>query len=225
VFDGFERPRFFRWRLRREGVRDRERLERELPAFSGLKARIARHERELERDWLEYVGEVSRAEISCTLGGAALWAAIAEVRKPRAILDLGSGFSSFVFRKSGARVKSVDDQPAWLERTRAFLAAKRLPVEELCALDQLGAADRGAYDLVFYDLGSMETRERHLETALAAAAPAGWIVLDDCHKARFWKQVESARSVARFRLYSLRDYAVDIWGRFSVLLVSGSRTP
>ena len=214
---GVERPRLFRFQLRREGARDRERLERERPPFADLAARVLRWERELESAWTDYTTYVSRAEISCTLGGAALLAALAEVIDPRTILDLGSGFSSYVFRAGGHGTKSVDDDPAWLDRTRSFLASREMTADELAALPALGEGDRGAYDLVFYDLGSMLTRERHLELAFACAKPGAAIVLDDCHKARYWKHAEVALAAHASAHYSLRSYACDIWGRFSVL--------
>jgi predicted O-methyltransferase YrrM len=216
---GIERSRFFRFQLRREGARDRLRLERDRPELAGLGANMLRFERELESAWMDYVENVSRAEISCTLGGAALLAAIAEAIGAKTILDLGSGFSSYVFRCSPARVKSVDDDPRWLENTRAFLVKRSARAEELVTLDALGAADQHAFDLVFYDLGSMSTRERYLELALSAARPGGLVVLDDCHKARYWRRAKEVLAARASAQYSLRSYACDIWGRFAVLAI------
>ena len=53
-------------------------------------------------------------------------------QRPRIILDLGSGFSSAVFRLYMAQqnvqttVYSVDDDPLWLNKTRDSLKANNL---------------------------------------------------------------------------------------------------
>ena len=54
---------------------------------------------------------------------------------PAAVLDLGSGFSSFVLRSyddgGGARVTSVDDSETWLARTAQFLESRGVPTDQL----------------------------------------------------------------------------------------------
>jgi hypothetical protein len=64
----------------------------------------------------------------------------------------------------------------------------------------------------------MLAREQHLERALDSAAPTGLVVLDDCHKARYWRYVQAVLAKRSCAQYSLRAYAVDIWGRFAVLI-------
>src|SRR6266700_671195 len=72
--------------------------------------------------YADYTANVSPAPITIALELAIFLRVVCEQLQPRAILDLGSGFSSYAFRASpvASAVYSVDDSRAWLEETRAF---------------------------------------------------------------------------------------------------------
>jgi predicted O-methyltransferase YrrM len=104
------------------------------------------------------------------------------------ILELGSGFSSAALRSVGdLRLVTVDDDLAWLEETGRFLDREGLPRGVLTT-----DLPRAAFGLVFYDMGNMQTRHRHLEYAVARVARAGYIVLDDVHFEAYGRAAERA---------------------------------
>jgi hypothetical protein len=89
------------------------------------------------------------------------------------LLDLGSGFSSYVLRAYAAGVPgavgwSVDDDPAWLEKTRAFLVSEGLSTEHPVCRIRLSGSVR--LILAFLDHASAAspvkaTPKKHLKAA------------------------------------------------------------
>lgn len=72
-----------------------------------------------------YIAHVSKADMAMSLELAALVYALCVKKELKNLLDLGSGFSSFVYRlyastHSGVRVVSVDDDSQWLENQDVF---------------------------------------------------------------------------------------------------------
>ncbi len=140
-------------------------------------------------DWraehARYVKEVSIPEMAPSLAFCdQLWR-LMEGRKPATILDLGSGFTSYLTRlwamgETGVEVVSVDDNEEWLEKTHRYLLQRDLDGGQLILWDALPTAlqDR-RFDLVVYDLGVWGTRIRKMREALNHVAPGGVMLLDD----------------------------------------------
>jgi len=147
-------------------------------------------------------------------------------RRPRRILDLGSGFSSALFRlyregsDPGVEIVSVDDSPQWLDVTRAFLVSAGLPAEGLLTWPELLAREAGTFDLVLHDLGNLRTRADVLPDVVRFCRPGGLVVLDDVHSQFYRSSVRRflRRSQAKPRVYSLRRLTLDRWGRYAMLL-------
>src|SRR5262249_34193548 len=81
----------------------------------------------LHQAYTDFIQRISTPDMAISIRTGAFLRILCEQVQPASILDLGSGFSSFVLRSfaatCGATVWTVDDDPAWLERTRAFLTA------------------------------------------------------------------------------------------------------
>jgi predicted O-methyltransferase YrrM len=170
--------------------------------------------------YIDYVFTVSSAEHAISLPLAAFLLTACETLEPGAVLDLGSGFSSYVLRRYAAartpkaRAVSVDDDRAWLAKTAAFLAAAELPREELVHWSEFAGAD-GAFDLVFYDLGTWAQRLDAVSTALRAGKPGALIVLDDLHVPAYREAVERELVAAALTPYDLSPFTIDEFGRYS----------
>lgn len=153
-------------------------------------------QQELAAEHAEYVASVSTASMAASLETATLLWRLCDAVKPTRLLDTGSGFSSFVLRRWAgeqeyAAVWSVDDDAQWLERTRAFLASRKLTDRGLMTWEAFAAQDNGPFDLVFHDMGTMATRIHSLPAVLRRVTPdTGVIVLDDTHNRKY---VEAAR--------------------------------
>lgn len=135
-----------------------------------------------------------------------------------ACLDLGSGFSSFALRSSGARAVTVDHDTHWLERTGRFLDRNRVPRGVMLRnIEHL----RAQYSVVFYDFGDMKARIESLSRAYDRVEPGGYIVVDDMHVGGLRKAAFGIRDKYSLRPVSydeIRELTLDEYGRWSTIM-------
>jgi predicted O-methyltransferase YrrM len=172
------------------------------------------------RDYCARVGHPVHAA-SLELVGVLL--GLVDATAPRRVVDLGSGFTSFVLRDharaSGIEVHSVDDSAAWLDRTRGYLREKGVSDGNLHHwpdFQRLGM--RGGFGLVLHDMGFMDVRLKTLEQVLDLAAPGGWVVLDDMHKAEYRAAALAVLERRRLEHWSLKALTRDRLTRYAYLV-------
>jgi predicted O-methyltransferase YrrM len=200
---------------------DLRRLRRNVPGFTSVEAELADARDTLSEPWQAYVQAISPDWMAASVEVCALLLALARLRRPSRILDLGSGFSSYAMRTYAlgtggqCRVVSVDDDADWLEKTRRALQARGVPADDLYTWESFRAARHEPFGLVFHDLGDMAVRAATLPAALALVAANGVIVLDDMHKDKegYPGAARRACAAAGFDLYSLETLTTDRFGR------------
>jgi len=178
----------------------------------------------------QYVQRVSAADMAVSLRTASFLWAMCVGLEPKSILDLGSGFSSFVFRfyakSRSTNVWSVDDDPVWLARTRNYLATVDVPTDCLIVWNAF-LSTTATFELVFHDLGNMQSRGRTLRHALARTnCHCGVLVLDDVHKEEYQVPMRDALANCRCRYLDAKAFTLDGFGRYCgvVTAISGSRS-
>jgi predicted O-methyltransferase YrrM len=205
--------------------RDLARLERARPplapaddAWQELLAELASpHER--------YVAEVSDPVWAASLEASAFLLHLCRACRPRSVLELGSGFTSYVLRRHAAEaggqvsVLSLDHDPEWLAKTAAFLGAYDLPADGLSPLRSLRADER--FDLVFNDLFG-PLRDDATREALRRLAPGGIFVVDDADRPEHRSALFAAGRGLRF--HNVRRWTLDERGRWS-LVATGTARP
>jgi predicted O-methyltransferase YrrM len=146
-------------------------------------------------------------------------------KKPKNILDLGSGFSSFVFRyykklNEKCNVTSVDTSVEWLEKTISFLEKNKLDTQNIYTFKQFKKLKniKHNYDFILYDLGPTSTRAENLEYVLELAKPNCPIVIDDLHNNNYKKDVIDIVSNSRKNLFFLNEETFDVYGRYAALV-------
>jgi predicted O-methyltransferase YrrM len=163
--------------------------------------------------WKDYTTFVSPMGHAASLETVAYLAHVNFKRKPKRILDLGSGISSAVLRMRGGDVSTIDTDTDWLNRTIAFLERHSLPMGGMRA----NREPDGLFDLIFLDIANGATREQWAEVAVDHLAPGGLIVFDDMqsesHAAVFAELCERNG----ITLYSLKHITNDAIGRWSAL--------
>jgi hypothetical protein len=171
--------------------------------------------------YINYISIVSSPVMSLSLETCVLLEVLCEWTRPARIWDLGSGFSSFVFRswaKSAAcacRVITIDDDSAWLEKTREFLISRKVPADDVYLWGDFDFSKECPADLILHDLGNMDTRRETLPWVLAAAGEETILVLDDMHKPPYREAVIDALSQCRCSCVPLRDETEDSFGRYT----------
>jgi predicted O-methyltransferase YrrM len=170
-----------------------------------------------------YCSEVSNRNWAASVQLSALLWHLCRTIDARSVLEFGSGFTTYVFRRYAAesshevRVLSADDDEAWLGKTSAFLDSAGAADGELVPLEELdGTIDGHRFDLVFNDVfGGI----RPATTALAArhTLPNGLLILDDANRAADRRSLLLAAKVHRLAAFDLRPWTQDEIGRWALL--------
>lgn len=173
----------------------------------------------------DYVDRVSRADMAASLELGAFLCAACKSKKPRRLLDLGSGFSSFVLRSyatlnPGVTTVSVDDDGAWLQKTAQFLAHQGLETENLVLLQDFLDARQDPFDLILHDLNFVEVRINYVEAVLDRLAPGGIVIFDDVHKRDYLHPLLKLLSRRPGSCYSLQPVTSDLFGRYALAYVA-----
>jgi predicted O-methyltransferase YrrM len=210
-----------RWSLLRSQRRDAKRMCGLFPAFQNYGALRRRHEGTIKAAYEIYLREISTEDMAASLKASSFLYSLASIGRPSRILDLGSGFSSFVFRlyakgnDRGTDVFSVDDNRAWLMKTRSFLVGQGMDGMNLFHWQEFRRSNPGTFDLIFHDLGSMELRAESLPEVLLLCRPGGMVILDDMHSESYRPLALKIVEEAGFHLFSVRKYTLDKFGRFA----------
>ena len=168
-----------------------------------------------------YLGEISTEDMAASLKASSFLYILASIKRPSRVLDLGSGFSSYVFRlfskdiHHGVEIFSVDDNREWLEKTRSFLDSQAMNTRNFFHWQEFRQLKQTGFDLIFHDLGSMELRAETLPEVLALCRSDGMIVLDDMHSESYRPLAPKIVRDAGFHLFSVRKFTLDKFGRFS----------
>ena len=193
---------------------------------------LARAKYQLLPAWSDYVAEVSTVDWAVSLETASYLLWLIRRLKPTSLLDTGSGFSSYVFRRyqreeqeSRVAVVSVDDSPEWLEATRTFLKNHQLSTDGVMSVVEFERLTDASFDFVFHDIASKELRVAMLPALLATARPEAPIVVDDGQSQQVREGVRDAVRGTDRRYYSLRLYTLDEIERFALLLSPRAAAP
>jgi predicted O-methyltransferase YrrM len=157
-----------------------------------------------------YVSAISRSDMAISLELSNFMYSLCVLGNAKKILDMGSGFSSYVLRtyageKSGSTVWSVDDDTEWLDRTREYLAGFRINTDNLLPLDKFLQTEERDFDFILLDLNYVEVRKEYIGVVIERCAPGGIIVFDDVHKREYMAEVLRQTSGRELALYSLTD--------------------
>lgn len=180
----------------------------------------------LSSKYREYISQVSSDAAAISLPLAELLFYVCHETKPTSILDLGSGFSSYVFRlhqKSNdpsCLVYSVDTDQDWLVETKKFCERSGLSTSCLLPWPAFLKEPVRKFDLILHDLGGngMEFRAETLASVLERCHPQTLIFLDDMHKPHYRQAVELRLKKAQAKVYDLKPYTYDRYERYSWLV-------
>ena len=180
---------------------------------------------ELKAHYREYTNRVSSDSMAISYELACLLWTLCEATEPRRILDMGSGFSSFVFRRyqltAGLRpeVWSVDEDGSWLDKTGDYLGSHGLSNDNLYTWDEFRKMEPGSFDLISHDLGYMEDRPQVFEGLLGLRQPDGLIVIDDIQKPQYREGIaEKLRQHDSVEGFYLRRLTLDKHLRYAMLV-------
>lgn len=173
----------------------------------------------------EYTRLVSDPGWAVSLETSAMLFHLADQLNPTMMVDLGSGFSSFVLRlwastHSSCGVLSVDTDPAWLTKTRDHLHSRGLSAGNLRDWDTFRPFGVAA-NLVFHDLASGALRESAMPVAVASCAPGGVVVFDDMQHEGHREAALRVMEANDMYVLDLKQWTMDSIGRYAIAGVRG----
>jgi len=185
---------------------------------------IEQNKQKLKLYYEQYVKEVSRADMAASLELAAFMYTLCQVNRYTKLLDMGSGLSSFVFRlyakeNPEATVFSIDDDTAWLEKTKDYLRQHQLGVENIFTLNQFLKSKEEGFDCILHDLNFVEVRINYIEHIMRIAKPKGLVILDDVHKPDYLLSILIKLQKLNVKMYDLKPMTFDSYGRYSLALM------
>jgi len=163
-------------------------------------------------DFLRGRGDPHRQAMSAMGWEAGVWleAQLPEWN-PRTILDLGSGWSSVIFRRYSARVVTLDQYDTYLTLTRNDCSRFGLPTDDMFLLDGYRTTER--FDLICLDLAGTDHRVRMAAQVDAWLAEGGRIVLDDWHMEHYRPAMTTALEELGYTITVIPE-STDQFGRF-----------
>jgi predicted O-methyltransferase YrrM len=108
-------------------------------------------------------------------------------KKPKNILDLGSGISTVMFSLiskniNSSKIQTYDDDESWLKKTEEFVKSKNLPTHKMGLWSEFKNSNKETFDFIFYDLGRIPVRLENMSYAFSLLNKGGTIIVDDIHK-------------------------------------------
>ncbi len=185
---------------------------------------ISKAAQKLKPYYEQYITHVSRADMAMSLELAAFVFALCVKKGYKNLLDLGSGFSSFVYRlyaseQVGVQVLSVDDDAQWLEKTKSYLRKHGLPDAGMLTLDQFLQQPITKFDCVLHDLNFVEVRINYVQHVLDATANSGVLILDDVHKPDYLYLVLDMLKQKSISVYDLKPVTLDSYNRYALAVL------
>jgi predicted O-methyltransferase YrrM len=181
---------------------------------------IEENTKKLKPYYSEYVNHISSPEMAASMELAGFMYTLCKANQYKKVLDLGSGLSSFIFRlyakeTLGVEVYSVDDDAAWLTKTRGYLEQHHLDTNNMFTLQQFVDLKESGFDCILHDLNFVEVRIQYVDFVFRSAKKNGLIIMDDVHKMDYRFALLKKLKSLEASCFTLRDMTKDNFGRFA----------
>ncbi|MGM0588335.1 MAG: hypothetical protein ACQETE_07980 [Bacteroidota bacterium] len=178
---------------------------------------------DLWKDYQEYISTVSTPDMAVSMEAVTFVINLVNSQKCESVLDLGTGFSSFAFRKSfrsrSIKIDSFDDNREWLQKSIDFSDIKGVGKKNFFHFDDFEQKALAEYDLVFHDLGRMDVRKKSLNNIINHAKKgSGYLFLDDMHKKDYANHVDQIMRNINYSSIDVKSYTIDSYGRYAKLI-------
>lgn len=177
----------------------------------------------LQEYYTQYIENTSTKDMAISWELAKWMYTLCANQEVKKILDLGSGFSSVTFRlykklEKGIRVYSVDDNKRWVDKTIGFLKNRDLDTTNVLEYKNIQKIKRSVeFDLIFYDLGTMDTRRAEFRNVVEKYLKHKSILIaDDLHNNSYKCVLEGVARELGLQVYDLSEVTKDLYGRYSV---------
>ncbi len=171
-----------------------------------------------------YVDTVSERDVASSLETSVMLMVLCKALSADTVMDLGSGFSSYVFRyykqkyNPGLGVYSIDTDSYWLDMSRKFSGLHDLSPEGYMLWDD-NTRIHDKCDLIFLDIQDYPRRQGYLPKVRERFChPGTAVLLDDMHWPRYSAAIYETLSGRDYVHLNLKAQTLDQYGRFANLI-------
>ncbi|MBI2258839.1 MAG: methyltransferase domain-containing protein [Flavobacteriia bacterium] len=182
--------------------------------------------KKIEQKHKIYIKTISSPEMAMSFELAKFIFSYCLIKKPKKVADLGSGFSSFLFRfykkevNNELEIYSIDDSADWLIKTKDYLIENGLNIDNLITLtDFIDLKLKNEFDVVLLDLNFVEVRKNYIGFSFDLLKENGFLIIDDVHKVEFLRDVKAFFSSNSRKLINLKKQTYDNFLRFSTGII------
>jgi hypothetical protein len=197
----------------------------QIPSYFELINKNKKIIEELKNTHNKYIAEISSPDMAISFELAQYLFIHCIHFKPNKIIDLGSGFSSFIFlsykslMNPDCNIISIDDDTNWLNKTKVFLMENKLPVDNLFSLNEVKEELIQDADLIFYDLNFVQKRMILFDYFFKNLSKNGILICDDAHKIEYLRFLKIKSQEYKSGLFHLKHYTLDTFERFSIFII------
>jgi len=200
-------------------VKSFDELQRAL-SLDQFNAAVEKSRKRLGPYYSDYVQNVSSPEMAASLELAAFMYTLCKIKQYKNLLDTGSGLSSFVFRlyaseTPGVTVTSIDDDAAWLDKTKQYLQRHQLGVENMYTVQEFVDTAVSGFDCILHDMNFVEVRINYVELVVQRLAQSGVIIMDDVHKPDYRFALLKKLQNMNVDCYTVKSETFDSYGRYA----------
>lgn len=177
-------------------------------------------------EYVYYITNVSNDKMAVSLETINLLCKLCLFKKPKLVLDLGSGFSTYVIHKLKQlynleyNIISVDDSYKWLDKTKDYLDLMGIKDPKIFYIDDFLNQPIKKFDMIFYDLSDMKTRQRLFKIFYDKyKLKDGIVLLDDIHKLRYKSFINLFSITHSVEFISFEKETIDSYERYSGVLL------
>lgn len=172
-----------------------------------------KYEKEIKPYYDKYISEVSEKGWAISFETSLIIYHLLVTNNFKRVLDLGSGFTSFLLRKysNADIIESIDDDMIWISKTRQYLLDNNVTTD---GLNHVNSFDfDGVYDFIILDIG-LNYRESMVEDVVKHG---NVVLFDDMHGVPSYVQ-KVKDSIKGLKEHDIKKFTLDEFGRFATVI-------
>lgn len=179
------------------------------------------YKNEIKKAYNKYIATVSVDYMAASFECCVFLMVLYDVIKPKMVLDLGSGMSSYALRyfqknyHEDSCVWSIDSNKEWLNKSKMFVEEFKLNIDNFKTWDGI-VNDTTKFDLIFFDIDNNKKRINYIPTVLDNfVTKNSFVMFDDMHKGGLRKDINNVLSGYEHKKMDIKKYTLDKYKRFS----------
>lgn len=166
-------------------------------------------------EYNHYITEISSRPMAASLPCCLYLMSLYDELRPKRILELGSGFTSYclrLFKKENnldTEIYSIDTNAGWLKKSEDYCADRGLDSNNFQTWDVFQKSKK-KFNLIFVDIDSGPRRHLYFDPVFTKFSEIGaFVYLDDLHKPPVYRNLDSMLKTVNHKRHNIRKLTQD----------------